>query len=204
MKNSALKTLTTASIHKTFSVAMTATLVSAMTLIMSNPTLAAIFKIGFCGQFEPAPGGVLPGSFIEIDTDVPENFGIIDAKIMTTRDQPGDQLTYLFSDFQVSGQGNDLEGDPFMEESVYWRFFDTEGNNANIVMKLVDWQSLIDNNPEFPFIMYDISEKRLGETQFVKDKDKGQPIPEPSSIFGLSLVLGLGALAKVQQSKQQN
>lgn len=194
--------------------------------VATNPAAAAIFNITFCGFFEGDTesnpvGQVLPGSYITIDTNKTENFGLVDAKITTARPVAGqNELTYNFSDFTVSGQGTSIpnllssdgvfDGSGSLIDSVYWRFVDTVGNNFNAVIPASIYNNLSGNIGTIE--LADSSEIRINgsgskECDARTNYCRGQnppptrpgmarvvPVPEPTSLFGTAIALGFGAM----------
>jgi hypothetical protein len=186
----------------------TATLAT-LSLATTNPASAALFKLAFCGFFggDPANGSV--DGFLTIDdafqNDASKNFGLVDAKITTTRSNtaPTNPLTYTFSDFTVSGQGLGIPTvDDFIGgESKYWRFFDAAGNNFNAVLPI----SVFPLSPTPPGVtiqFVDNSETRISDVVVFpippirKDPEQLRiiPVPEPTSILGTAIAIGLGGM----------
>ena len=188
----------------------TATLAT-LSLAATNPAVAALFKIGFCGNFDDG-GQVLLGSSITVDTAQTVNYGfgsvpkVIDAEITTARpSQPN--VTYTEEDFflagvtvnglMVDGQpGVDIDQNtaPFPVETVYWRF-DDGGNGNNFF------------NVALPQSIFPLRGQELGNWNFNSDirvgfagsREKDPrvriiPVPEPTSILGTAIAIGLGGM----------
>ncbi|QLE54805.1 PEP-CTERM sorting domain-containing protein [Nostoc sp. TCL26-01] len=177
--------------------------IATLGFIGTNPAAAAILKLSFCGFFEGNPNNGSVDGFLIIDdsfqNDASKNFGLVDAEIKTTTDSSGaNPLTYTFKNFQTLGQGLGIAGlDPIFSggESKFWRFFDTVGNNFNVVLPISVFPLQLTNGRSIDF--NDNSEQRISlPLQVRKDPDKLRitPVPEPTSIFGTAIALALGGM----------
>ncbi len=170
----------------------TATLAT-LSLAATNPAVAALFKIGFCGNFDDGSGSVLP-SYVIVESnqtgDKNAKYGLKDAKIGTSRTiplgTPPTVLSYNYSNFvtsnQESYQGTDV---------VRWTF-DSLGNIFNVRIPV----SFLNDLPSLPTFSNDFNtEQRVGG-QPTKDPDDFivTPVPEPTSILGTAIAIGLGGM----------
>lgn len=165
----------------------TATLAT-LSLAATNPAVAALFKIGFCGVFDDGSGSVLP-SYVIVESnqtgDSSARYGLKDAKIGTSRGTPPTVVSYNYSNFvtsnQESYQGTDV---------VRWTF-DSLGNIFDVRVPV----SVLNALPSLPIFKTDNTEQRVGG-QPTKDPDDFivTPVPEPTSILGTAIAIGLGGM----------
>lgn len=166
----------------------TATLAT-LSLAATNPAVAALFKIGFCGVFDDGSGSVLP-SYVIVESnqtgDSSARYGLKDAKIGTSRGTPPTVVSYNYSNFvtsnQESYQGTDV---------VRWTF-DSLGNIFDVRVPV----SFLNDLPSLPTFTNDFNtEQRVGGV-LGKDIDDFivTPVPEPTSILGTAIAIGLGGM----------
>lgn len=166
----------------------TATLAT-LSLATTNPAVAALFKIGFCGIFNDGSGSVLP-SYVIVDSDQTGDssarYGLKDAKIGTSRGTPLTVVSYNYSNFvtsnQESYQGTDV---------VRWTF-DSLGNIFDVRVPV----SVLNDLASLPIFSNDFNtEQRVGGV-LGKDIDDFivTPVPEPTSILGTAIAIGLGGM----------
>lgn len=176
------------------------TTLATLGFIGTNPAAAVVFKLGFCGYFQDGSGQIDP-SFVMIDTDkktAADNFGLVDAKIQTTRN--GVTVKYDISNFTASGQGqginNGLVNYSFEDgESVFWSFVNGL-NNFNVVTPIADFNEIVPG-ASLEFQVNDNSEIREN-IGFTKDPDKiaVTAVPETSNPFIPLIALGLGGMLR--------
>ncbi|MEM6398772.1 MAG: PEP-CTERM sorting domain-containing protein [Cyanobacteria bacterium P01_D01_bin.116] len=200
------------SFKKAFSFAALSTAILSGSILCSNrPVSAAVvdFFIKFCGNFEHAPGGVLPGSFVKIDTNFQDseadNFGLKDAKIMTERtDLSPQEVTYTFDDFiEVVPEGTTFINTSagirnFLEPVRGWTF---ENAFGTLYAVFPDTFFPLKNGNEVKNNF--ITEVRGGIIAKDVDKIKSEEVPEPLTILGSAAAFGIGGLFKKQYSKKQ-
>lgn len=203
------------------SLSVTAATLGILSIVSTNPALAALFNLGFCGQFlnlddtpitpdtevfeaplDPLPNNpqnrVLP-SYITVESaetnDAGENYGIKDAKIETQRvDLTPSLISYNFSNLMSSALNGGI---------VTWTFVDSAGNEFDVnVPQLIlnDLPNLVGNNLDITNI-----ERRVGSNP-TKDPDAVRitPVPEPTSIIGTVITLGLGGILTKKNLKKLN
>ena len=184
--------------------------------LIASPATAVRFKINFCGDFnnDDIDGEVRPGSFIEIDSDVEENSGLVDANITTFVRGEAD-LTYSFEDLIGSGRNTlsipNYNEDPIETESGYWRFSrpSSSSNSLNNEFFAVIPENIIDdavNTSEnaLEVQLNDNAEIRIvGGSQRFSGKEKDPRVPEPLTILGSVTALGIGAALKRKHSRKQ-
>ncbi|NCS02561.1 MAG: PEP-CTERM sorting domain-containing protein [Microcystis aeruginosa G13-11] len=167
----------------------TATLAT-LSLAATNPAVAALFKIGFCGNFDDGSGSVLP-SYVIVESnqtgDKNAKYGLKDAKIGTSRGIPPTVVSYNYSNLLGDGSQEIYQG----TDVVRWTF-DSLGNIFDVRVPV----SVLNDLASLPIFSNDFNtEQRVGGV-LGKDIDDFivTPVPEPTSILGTAIAIGLGGM----------
>jgi hypothetical protein len=180
------------SINSLKNLTTTATASLASLALASSPVLALTF--GFCGPFTDGSGEVLP-SQIRVDDN-----GNFDGFAQIATDVNGEIRTYAASDFVARTEANTSGGIPTddIPSFKYTFSFNNNGlpdilNNFMVFLPRSIFPTQPGQLPDLtPFQPIYMTEVRNGIIR--EDADRIFVVPEPTSIFGTMLALGLGGL----------